>query len=1287
MFARKTKSSDIQSSLQRFSDLTRDTSSRTKHFRIVYDTLSDDEKLQFCTEYNFEIFHLIDSVLSNFDLVIDTHGVFEAESALWALEQLLSNIPDLVGKGWQKNGIETILRRGLHPGNMFAVRKISIRLFLMWYQSLHVYGNSNAVLDEVFQNLLPFFPLRSKVATIKTLTRYCEGRNHSTTVGFNPAPPKITPIIPNTTSLEQMSVRDRAQNLQVYLDKFLEYSYREMVKLKWQNPECQLTCANFLFEKICELYIEEVFVNCQAVNVFEGCDQVEDDKNELLDTADPLVIARYWLIRWVVNIALAGMQEDSPSGLLLFRRCLYSAQFPVNMLFTMLSKAMFLPLACSSVIQKVLTLIKAWLLKTETPPFLQSDWPGPQPKEDQIQILLVDILFFFFRSPYLSACGDRFPTVLTLTQTIMDNIRDLGQVNVQFSNGFWQNLLMGFCSTTYSCCNEMMMFDKPTVQLFVRSLLGSFVDVYVYRNMKLVVQTWDALALIFKRNCSEAAVEEWSIFVDFMTYALALNNLDIELNPSQLHPMVSKVLHQSRHSHQPSGDPISLRDEASSLAAPAEYTKLLRRGEGHHAPSWYRCWLRFVSLVLAGDKSFGPTAVQTIDRSIRTLLEGDSAHALVQWLGAQLLDTSVADAIAALARVLVESNPPDVLRAQILARFRESLHNPQLVQVVLQQYTEMNVEDSNVMASDTVSTLKKLAQSSEFTAQAVEVAAVLALNNPEAEQVIFSILRNSAVKIDVDSMAKIINAFSIIALERNNFDNLFAVLYLICQRQGNHLKVLSQFCANFYSTKLKCKQRLAETLESAIIKSQQLKEDRIANEIKWQMVTMLSTERIDNTMKTLFANMATSSDDFFEGFVIQRGLQFPLPGFTVSQWNSLYENAPKDVKLDVIVQKPKAMISFEKHSRDSRIWSRTVVGKHCYGLKRLTGLPSAHTPTHDWLVTLSQSNDIKPSVPETYVDEHSKKFAPNESEFSLGSTDSCGVVLDGVEVAKVMEHLKTNKRKPRKSRSNMVEIDQRESKALESHAREWRGFMSDMHFIEDVRVPVSEQNFTRELRHLDQTLSREVHKVALIYVGMGQEDKQTILSNNRATPIFDEFVSRLGWPVEIGPNHVGYAGGLPAGHIAPYYANSACEVIFHVSTRLAGAATQKLKHLGNDEVHVIWNEHNRPYRRDIIATRFCDVLIVLQPVSVNLIKVRVEVQHPEIQFGPLFDGAQVHVKQLPELVRETVINASRMYRIRQTNIPRPNKHRETVFLDTNTKLQKVPISHSICSSYMPSLKA
>ena len=43
--------------------------------------------------------------------------------------------------------------------------------------------------------------------------------------------------------------------------------------------------------------------------------------------------------------------------------------------------------------------------------------------------------------------------------------------------------------------------------------------------------------------------------------------------------------------------------------------------------------------------------------------------------------------------------------------------------------------------------------------------------------------------------------------------------------------------------------------------------------------------------------------------------------------------------------------------------------------------------------------------------------------------------------------------------------------------------------------------------------SRETHKIAVIYVAEGQEDKNSILSNSGASRAFEDFVAGLGWEV------------------------------------------------------------------------------------------------------------------------------------------------------------------------------
>ncbi|RWS02609.1 ral GTPase-activating protein subunit alpha-1-like isoform X2 [Dinothrombium tinctorium] len=201
-----------------------------------------------------------------------------------------------------------------------------------------------------------------------------------------------------------------------------------------------------------------------------------------------------------------------------------------------------------------------------------------------------------------------------------------------------------------------------------------------------------------------------------------------------------------------------------------------------------------------------------------------------------------------------------------------------------------------------------------------------------------------------------------------------------------------------------------------------------------------------------------------------------------------------------------------------------------------------------------------------------------------------------------------------------------------------------------------DERILRELRNLDNQINRETHKIAVIYVAEGQEDKNSILLNESGSKAFEEFVAGLGWEVDLA-THTGFRGGLQqnqsTGITAPYFANSFMEVIFHVSTRIPtskeedDSLTKKLRHLGNDEVHIVWSEHTRDYRRGIIPTEFCDVLIVIYPIAAFPGYYRIHVSRkPEVPFfGPLFSGAVVHHNILPGLVRATAINASRAQRM------------------------------------------
>uniref|UniRef100_A0A673C0Y9 Rap-GAP domain-containing protein n=1 Tax=Sphaeramia orbicularis TaxID=375764 RepID=A0A673C0Y9_9TELE len=195
----------------------------------------------------------------------------------------------------------------------------------------------------------------------------------------------------------------------------------------------------------------------------------------------------------------------------------------------------------------------------------------------------------------------------------------------------------------------------------------------------------------------------------------------------------------------------------------------------------------------------------------------------------------------------------------------------------------------------------------------------------------------------------------------------------------------------------------------------------------------------------------------------------------------------------------------------------------------------------------------------------------------------------------------------------------------------------------------------RELKNLDSRQCRETHKIAVFYIGEGQEDKCSILSNSAGSQAYEDFVSGLGWEVDLA-THCGFMGGLQrngsTGLTAPYYATSTMEAIFHVSTRMPSdsddSLTKKLRHLGNDEVHIVWSEHTRDYRRGIIPTDFGDVLIIIYPMKNHMYFIQI-MKKPQVPFfGPLFNGAIITGTLLPSLVRATCINASRAVKSRLT---------------------------------------
>lgn len=115
------------------------------------------------------------------------------------------------------------------------------------------------------------------------------------------------------------------------------------------------------------------------------------------------------------------------------------------------------------------------------------------------------------------------------------------------------------------------------------------------------------------------------------------------------------------------------------------------------------------------------------------------------------------------------------------------------------------------------------------------------------------------------------------------------------------------------------------------------------------------------------------------------------------------------------------------------------------------------------------------------------------------------------------------------------------------------------------------QNLIRDIKGLDKKFSREVVKLALIYVGPGQEEESSLLKNDIGSADYQEFVASLGWLVDLN-THGGYKGGLEANMMfegmATYFCTSTLEIIFHDVTRMLtdpsdSKQLKKKRHIGN----------------------------------------------------------------------------------------------------------------------------
>lgn len=202
----------------------------------------------------------------------------------------------------------------------------------------------------------------------------------------------------------------------------------------------------------------------------------------------------------------------------------------------------------------------------------------------------------------------------------------------------------------------------------------------------------------------------------------------------------------------------------------------------------------------------------------------------------------------------------------------------------------------------------------------------------------------------------------------------------------------------------------------------------------------------------------------------------------------------------------------------------------------------------------------------------------------------------------------------------------------------------------------------RILKILDLSPHRECHKIGVVYVKEGQDSQEELFKNDMESDDFSQFLRDLGWMVEL-PTHAGFMGGLDrkltTGKLAPYWADYKSEVIFHVPTMMPtkkGEDQQihKKRHVGNDQINIIWTDHSREYRKSTISSHVNYVQIVIYPLKNGLYRIQVHRKDENVPlFGPLYDSMVVSRHVLGRLVRATAINGNRVVRTLQSGYTRP----------------------------------
>ncbi|KAJ1905441.1 Tuberous sclerosis 2-like protein [Coemansia sp. IMI 209127] len=217
-------------------------------------------------------------------------------------------------------------------------------------------------------------------------------------------------------------------------------------------------------------------------------------------------------------------------------------------------------------------------------------------------------------------------------------------------------------------------------------------------------------------------------------------------------------------------------------------------------------------------------------------------------------------------------------------------------------------------------------------------------------------------------------------------------------------------------------------------------------------------------------------------------------------------------------------------------------------------------------------------------------------------------------------------------------------------------------------LPTHVEAVARSLRVFDTTPTIDTHKVSVAYVGPGQTTEHEILLNQQGSPAYWAFLRGLGNITRLSETK-GFSAGLDTsgqdgdGRYTITWRDLVGKLVFHVGTLMPAQKGEQDKilrkkaHMGNDYVHIVFNESGKEYDFNTIYTQFNFVQIIVTPVDgktsvqddnstfnaprfEQLYKVKTQV-NPDIPFvGPAMEPKLLALSALPLFVRSVAIHAA-----------------------------------------------